>query len=169
MNRPQSALVTLLTLGLLAACPTRPACAADSGQPDSHVARVITGKDRRPETDLSSDGVQMLRSLRVQPTFVKATRVTVDRSAFLHSVVDIDIDGHHLRYDKDGGTVTDKSNWYWTGHPENGIGDAVVTSYKDTLVAAFHCDGVLLRLQQTAADEYLLIEVDPSKETRPPG
>lgn len=113
----------------------------------------------------SMETTRRINSLARERTFKAATVVKIDRTAFLSNV---NFKNHHFKFLKNGGEVTDAGNWSWAGLADDGMGDAVITSYQGTLVGSFHYHGELLRLEQTASGEYLLVELDESKG-RPTG
>jgi hypothetical protein len=112
--------------------------------------------------------LQRIKSLSEQKSFKNAPIVKIDKNAFLSSVVNINFKNYHFKFLKNGGEVNDSTNWFWTGKADDGIGDAVVTSYKGTLVASFHYHGALLNLDEPAPGEYILEELD-EKDGKPTG
>lgn len=112
--------------------------------------------------------LQRIKSLSEQHSFKSASIVKIDKNAFLTSVVNINFKNYHFKFLKNGGEVNDSDNWFWTGKADDGIGRAIVTSYKGTLAASFHYHGALLNLDEPAPGEYLLEELD-EKDGKPTG
>lgn len=121
---------------------------------------VIPSQAATANATPSSAANQRISALAQVQSVRSTSVIKIDPSAFFSNVININFKSYHLTFLKGGGEVVDSNNWTWTGAAQDGTGEAVVACTQGTVVGSFRYQQTLLRLEQTSAGEYLLLDLD---------